>query len=548
MGLWEAPHYAQGGYVRGEGTSTSDSISARLSDGEFVLPADTVKSVGVKSLRDLVARTHEPTGRPARRGRYADGGMVTDDRDRKLNSFGDAAAAARDGSVAQISRSGNVMASPSNTFPGNQMQGDSGASGMAATQAARIAASSGASAQGDRGQGRGLPPGERERLIAQIPTDGYRATGPMTPDGSQDSWTNTEIGRNLSNLASALPGSAGAVVPLVARTGGAISGGISAATRLLTAGAGSTAASAAMGAEAAGPNVAQPAALARPADPMGSAVASTATASPSADTPAQPAQPGGAGGIRRIDRPGQSPLYTNLPDSSSDLQSFTARPAGGPSAQNMAAADALAGRQQDESMQRVQAAQYRAEVAARNSPDALRGRAIDALASRQLGSRRVAELLIGAASGMDTNATQRTRDAADAQRYTAADNLARQEFGLKQTAAGLQNRSAERLEAAQNDVAAARTPEQMRTARQRLLALSGKGEGRWKAVALQGGTDALGNKTDSILGAVDEFTGDMRRMGAQPTANQAPPDGTRVRGKDGRIYEVRGGQPVPVGN
>lgn len=529
-----------GGHIRGPGSATSDSIDIRASDGEFILPADTVKAVGVKSLRDLVARTHEPTGRPARRGRYADGGIVTDDKDRKLNSFGDAAATARDGSVAQVSRSGNVMASPSNTFPGNRLQGDSGSSGIPISQAARIAATP------PNATPAGMSAVDRASAVAQIPTDGQRSA--PAADGSQDRWDNTEAGRNFANIAAALPGSAGIARPLVARTGGAISGGISAATRLLTAGAGSTAASAAMGAESTGPNVAQPAALARPADPMGSAAASTATASPSADTPAQPAQPGGAGAIRRIDRPGQAPLYTNLPDSSSDLQSFTARAAGGPSAQNMAAADALAGRQQDESMQRVQAAQYRAEVAARNSPDALRGRAIDALASRQLGSRRVAELLIGAANGMDTNATQRTRDAADAQRYTAADNLARQEFGLKQTAAGLQNRSAERLESAQNDVAAARTPEQMRTARQRLLALSGKGEGRWKAVALQGGTDALGNKTDSILGAVDEFTGEMRRMGAPAPAAQAPAEGTRVRGKDGRIYEVRGGQPVPVGN
>jgi hypothetical protein len=529
-----------GGHIRGPGSATSDSIDIRASDGEFILPADTVKAVGVKSLRDLVARTHEPTGRPARRGRYADGGIVTDDKDRKLDSFGDAAAAARDGSVAQVSRSGNVMASPSNTFPGNRLQGDSGSSGIPISQAARIAATPPNAAPA------GMSAVDRASAVAQIPTDGQRSA--PAADGSQDRWDNTEAGRNFANIAAALPGSAGIARPLVARTGGAISGGISAATRLLTAGAGSTAASAAMGAESAGPNVAQPAALARPADPMGSTPAPAGTPSPGADTSAQPAQPGGAGGIRRIDRPGQAPLYTNLPDSSSDLQSFTARAAGGPSAQNMAAADALAGRQQDESMQRVQAAQYRAEVAARNSPDALRGRAIDALASRQLGSRRVAELLIGAANGMDMNATQRTRDAADAQRYTAADNLARQEFGLKQTAAGLQNRSAERLEAAQNDVAAARTPEQMRTARQRLLALSGKGEGRWKAVALQGGTDALGNKTDSILGAVDEFTGDMRRMGAPAPAAQAPADGTRVRGKDGRIYEVRGGQPVPVGN
>ena len=39
-----------GGPVRGPGTGTSDSIAARLSDGEYVLPADTVQAIGVPAL------------------------------------------------------------------------------------------------------------------------------------------------------------------------------------------------------------------------------------------------------------------------------------------------------------------------------------------------------------------------------------------------------------------------------------------------------------------------------------------------------------------
>ena len=65
---------ARGAQVRGPGTSTSDSIPARLSDGEFVLPADTVRQVGIKSLRDLVSLTHKPTGRTPHPARFADGG------------------------------------------------------------------------------------------------------------------------------------------------------------------------------------------------------------------------------------------------------------------------------------------------------------------------------------------------------------------------------------------------------------------------------------------------------------------------------------------
>jgi len=49
---------AAGGKVTGPGTSRSDSIPARLSAGEYVLPADTAKKVGYGNLDALKARTH----------------------------------------------------------------------------------------------------------------------------------------------------------------------------------------------------------------------------------------------------------------------------------------------------------------------------------------------------------------------------------------------------------------------------------------------------------------------------------------------------------
>lgn len=45
--------FASGGYVQGAGTSTSDSIPARLSDGEYVLRASAVKQLGVGFLDRL---------------------------------------------------------------------------------------------------------------------------------------------------------------------------------------------------------------------------------------------------------------------------------------------------------------------------------------------------------------------------------------------------------------------------------------------------------------------------------------------------------------
>ena len=102
--------YADGGRVRprgfvaGPGTGTSDSIKARLSDGEYVLPADTVQAVGVDALDALKDATHTPVAKPDknRMGEplFANAGLVGDER--KRNSFGDAAAAANDHGVQQV--------------------------------------------------------------------------------------------------------------------------------------------------------------------------------------------------------------------------------------------------------------------------------------------------------------------------------------------------------------------------------------------------------------------------------------------------------------
>ncbi len=52
-GGYAATKFATGGFVRGAGTSTSDSIPAMLSDGEYVLNAGAVRSLGVDTLNSL---------------------------------------------------------------------------------------------------------------------------------------------------------------------------------------------------------------------------------------------------------------------------------------------------------------------------------------------------------------------------------------------------------------------------------------------------------------------------------------------------------------
>ena len=48
------------GRVRGIGGPVDDMIDAKLSNGEYVIPADTVKKIGIKNLDKLVANTHTP--------------------------------------------------------------------------------------------------------------------------------------------------------------------------------------------------------------------------------------------------------------------------------------------------------------------------------------------------------------------------------------------------------------------------------------------------------------------------------------------------------
>lgn len=71
---------ASGGKVTGPGGPTEDKVPAMLSAGEYVLPADTVKKVGVQNLDALKDATHTPVGPKSKlRGnvrKYPAGGFV----------------------------------------------------------------------------------------------------------------------------------------------------------------------------------------------------------------------------------------------------------------------------------------------------------------------------------------------------------------------------------------------------------------------------------------------------------------------------------------
>jgi len=60
--------FATGGYVRGPGTETSDSIVAKLSRGEFVVKASSVRALGLDTLNYINRHGTLP--------RFATGGLV----------------------------------------------------------------------------------------------------------------------------------------------------------------------------------------------------------------------------------------------------------------------------------------------------------------------------------------------------------------------------------------------------------------------------------------------------------------------------------------
>jgi hypothetical protein len=51
---------AGGGMVRGPGTGVSDSIPIRVSNGEYVVPADVVRTKGTEFFDRLVEKVHTP--------------------------------------------------------------------------------------------------------------------------------------------------------------------------------------------------------------------------------------------------------------------------------------------------------------------------------------------------------------------------------------------------------------------------------------------------------------------------------------------------------
>lgn len=292
------------GFVSGNGTGTSDSIKAHLSNGEYVLPADTVKAVGVQTLDALRAATHTPVKQEkekAARGFFAGGTPGGVDEEKRKNSFGDAAASAANPGVTQV-----------NTSPKPPEPAQSGAGFMPGV---RSVYNESGKAIGDlASQGRyGAAAGETARAaLSYVPAvaddvigGALRAVGPGIMDAGRQFFGGSQKAPEPAAVPSAVaPAGMPGYKTDVQRGGGNVP-----------------------------------------------AIDTAAAPAPAATSGQAPAAAPGPGDVTRV---GNSYSGTNVSGDIS-INGQAPRNGGQVSAQNMAAADGLAARSQQESMARVMA-------------------------------------------------------------------------------------------------------------------------------------------------------------------------------------------------
>jgi len=135
------------------------------------------------------------------------------------------------------------------------------------------------------------------------------------------------------------------------------------------------------------------------------------------------------------------------------------------------------------------------------------------------------------------------RNALEAQRLNQAADESVFNRGVK----GFDIQAAKRRQQVQSMMDAAKTPEERKAIAERFPDVYAGNKGSWKGLALQGGTDAMGNKTEGVLVAVNEDTGDMKRFGQDGGASTLPvvnskadmdklPKGAQFIGVDGKVY------------
>lgn len=433
---------------------------------------------------------------------YANGGPVDDEARRRASSFGDAAAAARDSSVVQLGAPRPATASTGSSDLGASIPAPLPMLTPSLPPSPQAQQMAGFGAPSAAGAGRGTvnpPPAQpAASAVASANDASMRYSGyPLTDQ--QQSRVVSRFEQDQRDRAAGAEAARQGVAPVF---------GISAPA---------SAPAPASVAAAAAP-VAPPAPIAAPA--AAPAAPASAVAAPESATTA----PGGFGPTA-----GSRPVAGSLEDANAqaaNLRAFNASvPVGGLSVignPGPAAAHAMF----DQADLRT--------AAARGSWSPRRGFQSDqgaiAAAAVPVQNHQQAELEAGRQAA-DTqraglgfqSAAQREAAAArlQAERIAAEDRRAADTNSIRREEVAGANRLRDtQVSAAQDEAALRRVVLDPKTsvserarAQQGLLAMQGKvAGGEWKPVALQGSTDASGNKTEGVLAAVNSATGEVRRL------------------------------------
>jgi len=327
--------------------------------------------------------------------------------------------------------------------------------------------------------------------------------------------------------------------------------------------------------------IAEPEMTSAPASPP--AQPGTPTASPAAPgvspAAAQPAiaAPAGAAtsapGIRRIDEPGKSPLFTNV---EGDGASGTApQPRGlgfrpgmgtGTSASPAAPEPGLGFRPgmgssspdvmgilQRESKIRGEMAGLRDQIAFNEgSGGSFRKTTNDEIVRDMLtrgnaGDRSAALGFMAGRQDAGTKQDMGQQELALRQQEAAArQGIAAGEFGLKQEAQGFQSAAQRRLGALQDQYQAETDPEKRGAIAKQIHDLNGKQDNRFTVVPGGQEWDTNANAMRTVPSRViNNQTGQFVDQ-TQASGDPRQQEGAKLRGKDGKMYQVKNGVPVPV--
>lgn len=389
-------------------------------------------------------------------------------------------------------------------------------------------------------------------LYDQIPKDGYPKA--PNPDGSQTNPLNTEVGRNLSNLASAIPGAAG--VP------GAVAMGTGLAAR-------------ALGASAPAVGLAGRAfQAAAPYAPVaaGAVALNSATSASSAPPPSAAASPTPAPVPMSAPAPQPAPVQVGM---------ATTPPlsTGQPSSQSTGAAEGMASRALASAAPAAAPFGMATPVVPNSTNDwgarnRLRDLAVSASSITANGGRfdqsdrgdspevsaykaavatdqalQQAQPGLAAAAMRENAGIQRE----DMQQQGASTRslgqiaLEQQKVNQAGVAQGYANRAAGRLESLQTAYQTAKTPEERNALAQQIRAIQGKNDpAEWGVQVTPTTKNIDGSTSMGSIVRYNKATGQTEVVG-QGQGSQSPyPEGQKLTGKDGKTYVVKGGVPVPA--